>query len=169
MYLERRTRPSANHIVTQKIEDEAMRRHRAALYRVQPQVDDRPPPRQRHLRQNAKKMVQLEGAEACFGARCTACIESFVVSSTALELLCSVWAERYLEIERDNLQLLARMHEMMKKGNGVDNRRSTKPHSLNISRRRKELSRITKENQVRRFRYRCSRRIAHDLAAQRNH
>ncbi len=60
--------------------------------------------------------------------------------------------DRYAQIERDNRLLLEKMSHIMRKG-GVDNHNSTSKYakSLNKEARKKELHKITTENQVRRW------------------
>lgn len=57
--------------------------------------------------------------------------------------------DRYAQIERDNRLLLEKMSHIMRKG-GVDNHNSTSKYakSLNKEARKKELHKITMENQV---------------------
>lgn len=57
--------------------------------------------------------------------------------------------DRYAQIERDNRLLLEKMSHIMRKG-GVDNHNSTSKYakSLNKEARKKELHKITTENQV---------------------
>lgn len=63
---------------------------------------------------------------------------------------CLVQEDRYAQIERDNRLLLEKMSHIMRKG-GVDNHNSTSKYSksLNKGARKKELHKITRENQVR--------------------
>jgi hypothetical protein len=63
-----------------------------------------------------------------------------------------VAAERYAQIEHDNRILLSKMSDIMQGKNTLDNEcESAKyTHSLNREARRRELQRITAENQVRR-------------------
>mgnify|MGYP002393532339 FL=1 len=56
-------------------------------------------------------------------------------------------AERIAKITHDNRVLLKKMTEIMQK-NQLDNFNTTKPRSLNKERRKRELMRITRENQV---------------------
>lgn len=64
--------------------------------------------------------------------------------------------DRYAQIERDNRLLLEKMSHIMRK-RGVDNHNSTSQYakSLNKEARKKELNKITRENQVRRRRGWC--------------
>lgn len=57
--------------------------------------------------------------------------------------------DRYAQIERDNRLLLEKMSDIMRKG-GVDNHNSTSKYakSLNKEARKRELHKITTENQV---------------------
>lgn len=57
--------------------------------------------------------------------------------------------DRYAQIERDNRLLLEKMSHIMRKG-GVDNYNSSSKYakSLNKGARKKELHKITRENQV---------------------
>lgn len=55
--------------------------------------------------------------------------------------------ERNYEIERENIILLNRMQDILRKP--TDKKRSTEPFSMNIGYRRRQLSRITQENRVR--------------------
>lgn len=69
-----------------------------------------------------------------------------------MNLLHAPWLlqeDRYAEIERDNRLLLEKMSHIMRKG-GVDNHDSTSKYakSLNKGARKKELHKITRENQV---------------------
>lgn len=63
--------------------------------------------------------------------------------------LCLRQEDRYAQIERDNRLLLEKMSHIMRKG-GVDNHNSTSKYakSLNKGARKKELHKITTENQV---------------------
>ena len=61
----------------------------------------------------------------------------------------STQEDRYAQIERDNRLLLEKMSHIMRKG-GVDNYNSSSKYakSLNKGARKKELHKITRENQV---------------------
>jgi hypothetical protein len=82
-YMERKTRPSANHIITDAYERATMEMHRKRLADIKPSIDTgRGKPRQyKHLHKNAKREYLLE--------------------------------ERYATIERDNLHLLSKMHDIL--------------------------------------------------------
>ena len=60
-------------------------------------------------------------------------------------------AERYARIEHDNRILLTKMSEIMQGKNTLDNEceAAKYTHSLNRERRKRELQKITAENQVR--------------------
>lgn len=70
--------------------------------------------------------------------------------SFPMHVLSSAQEDRYAQIERDNRLLLEKMSHIMRKG-GVDNHNRTAQYakSLNKESRKKELHKITRENQVR--------------------
>lgn len=57
--------------------------------------------------------------------------------------------DRYAQIERDNRLLLEKMSQIMRKG-GIDNYNNTAKYSKSLNReaRKRELHKITRENQV---------------------
>ncbi len=69
--------------------------------------------------------------------------------------MCSavLFAERFARIEHENRLLLSKMSDIMQGRKGIDNEceASKYTHSLNRDARKKELQRITAENQVRGF------------------
>jgi tRNA isopentenyl-2-thiomethyl-A-37 hydroxylase MiaE len=63
----------------------------------------------------------------------------------------TMFSERYARIEHENRILLGKMSEIMQGRKGIDNEceASRYTHSLNRDIRKRELQRITAENQVR--------------------
>ena len=115
-----RAEASANKTLTKKWRRRNHARHRARLSSVRSRIDNSPPRPYAHLHVNLKKLQTEE--------------------------------ERMSQIERDNRILLNKMSRIMRQRHTLDNSnsrysaRAGKP-SLNRLKRKKELARITRENQ----------------------
>ncbi|KNC55170.1 uncharacterized protein AMSG_10782 [Thecamonas trahens ATCC 50062] len=113
-----RAEPSANRILTKRWNARNHAQHKKRLRSVRSRVDNGPPRQYLHLHLNLKKLQQEE--------------------------------ERMSQIEKDNRILLGKMSAIMRQKNTLDNRNARykrgKP-SLNRLKRKKELARITRENQ----------------------
>ncbi|KAL0217248.1 hypothetical protein RCL1_007731 [Eukaryota sp. TZLM3-RCL] len=112
-----RSIPSANKLLEKKWRERDLERHRSKLKTTRPAVDNKPPPLHRHVFENKKKH-QIE-------------------------------EERYTAIERENFRLLSQISDIMSKSNTVDNHLAfeTHPGTLHRQYRKRELERITDENQ----------------------
>jgi len=148
--MERRTRPSANHLIEQAAEAETLRKHHEAVMAAHATVDSGPPtaivagmppiaggPRVSSRPKSAARSRQQRRRPATAGA---------ARRNPKREMQ---MAERYAEIERQNLLLLTKMHDILRGPAAVDNRRKTKARSLNVEKRRRRLEKITEENHVR--------------------
>jgi hypothetical protein len=65
-YMERKTRASANHIITSAYEQRAYQLHLAKLRAVKAKIDNKPAPRPTHMVRNRKKELMMEGAWRCW-------------------------------------------------------------------------------------------------------
>ncbi|CAM9739163.1 unnamed protein product [Phaeothamnion confervicola] len=116
----RKAMPVANKACHARYMKQCQEHHRSKLASMKPTVDNTTPASMRnsHLKQNAKKQQLME--------------------------------DRYAQIERDNRILLEKMSSIMRdNAGGVDNRNDTAKYakSLNREHRKRELQKITKENQ----------------------
>lgn len=102
-----------------KYNEYCQRLHQKRLRSIKAAIDNKPPKRPSHLRKNLKREQMME--------------------------------ERYATIERENRLLLEKMSAIMQGGHGIDNK-LRKPknvgNSMNKSYRKRELQRITQENQA---------------------
>lgn len=117
MYLGRKAMPRGNRITSQKYDDYCMRLHRRRLKTIKADVDNHSPKRHAHLRRNLKREQMME--------------------------------EHYAKIERENRILLEKMSQIMQGKHGLDNicLAHKYAHSLNKNHRKRQLQRITIENQ----------------------
>jgi hypothetical protein len=60
-YMERRTRASANHIITAKYEARAYALHKEKLRSIKAAIDNKGPTRPEHLLRNRKREQMMEG------------------------------------------------------------------------------------------------------------
>lgn len=109
--------PKANKITAKKYEDYCKKLHRNRLNKIKSSIDNKAPKRHNHLRQNLKREQLME--------------------------------ERYAKIERENRILLDKMSSIMQGNHGIDNVNDSIQFakSMNNTRRKFELQRITSENQ----------------------
>ncbi|GBG27875.1 Hypothetical Protein FCC1311_040982 [Hondaea fermentalgiana] len=118
MFRGRAANPCSNKFLYAKQIEQRQKAHRERLKTMRPAIDNTPPKKPSHLTNNKKKEAQME--------------------------------EHFLKIERENRLLLEKMSYIMSQ-KALDNkneaaaRQGTK--SLNKSYRKKELQRITEENQ----------------------
>lgn len=108
-----------NQVAARKYDEYCQRLHQKRLRTIKAAIDNKPPKRPSHLRKNLKREQMME--------------------------------ERYATIERENRLLLEKMSAIMQGGHGIDNK-LRKPKnvgsSMNKSYRKRELQRITQENQA---------------------
>ncbi|KAL0218663.1 hypothetical protein P9112_004316 [Eukaryota sp. TZLM1-RC] len=109
--------PSSNKLLEQKWRQRELNLHRQKLKKMKPAIDNKPPPDHRHVFENKKKQQIDE--------------------------------ERFTEIERENYRLLGQISDIMSKSNTLDNSLSFSQHpgTLHRNYRKRELERITHENQ----------------------
>eukprot|EP00762_Andalucia_godoyi_P008362 ANDGO_07329.mRNA.1 hypothetical protein GUITHDRAFT_150959 len=115
-----RAQPIQSRVLHERWQEKQYKAHRAKLSTVKPTVDNKSPPRFRHMQLNLKR-AQVE-------------------------------EERYATIERDNRRLLQRMTDIMTLEKSDSETGMTKPGmagdgGLHRAARRRELERITAENQ----------------------
>lgn len=117
MFRGRAAQPRANKITAKKYENYCKQLHRSRLNNIKSSIDNSAPKRHNHLRQNLKREQLME--------------------------------ERYARIERENRILLDKMSSIMQGNHGIDNvNESLKfAKSMNNTRRKFELEKITLENQ----------------------
>eukprot|EP00285_Hemiselmis_virescens_P011257 CAMPEP_0173377708 /NCGR_PEP_ID=MMETSP1356-20130122/994_1 /TAXON_ID=77927 ORGANISM="Hemiselmis virescens, Strain PCC157" /NCGR_SAMPLE_ID=MMETSP1356 /ASSEMBLY_ACC=CAM_ASM_000847 /LENGTH=183 /DNA_ID=CAMNT_0014330569 /DNA_START=83 /DNA_END=631 /DNA_ORIENTATION=- len=119
MYAYRKSMPRANKHLEEKWVSHCQKLHKKRLTQMKPAIDNKPPQRFLHLDQNMKKQQMDE--------------------------------ERYSQIERDNYLLLDKMSYIMTHPQLLDEKYMGRPvtygKSLNKEYRKKELMRITEENQ----------------------
>ena len=108
-----------NQVAARKYDEYCQRLHKKRLRTIKAAIDNKAPKRPSHLRKNLKREQMME--------------------------------ERYATIERENRLLLEKMSAIMQGGHGIDNK-LRKPKnvgsSMNKSYRKRELQRITQENQA---------------------
>ena len=108
-----------NQVATRKYNEYCQRLHKKRIRNMKAAIDNKAPKRPTHMKKNLKREQMME--------------------------------ERYATIERENRLLLEKMSAIMQGGHGIDNR-LRKPDnvgtSMNKSYRKKELQRITQENQA---------------------
>ena len=108
-----------NQVAARKYDEYCQRLHQKRLRTIKAAIDNKAPKRPSHLRKNLKREQMME--------------------------------ERYATIERENRLLLEKMSAIMQGGHGIDNK-LRKPKnvgsSMNKSYRKRELQRITQENQA---------------------
>ena len=117
MFRGRKANRCANKYTYNKHIEYCQKLHRDRLRKMKPAIDNKPPKRPSHLRNNAKREQMME--------------------------------ERFSKIERENRLLLEKMSHIMQKDTmGLKNTSHAKRgKSLNNPYRKKELQRITMENQ----------------------
>ena len=108
-----------NQVAAKKYDQYCQRLHQKRIRTMKACIDNKAPTRPTHMKKNLKREQLME--------------------------------ERYAQIERENRLLLEKMSAIMQGGHGIDNR-LRKPDnvgtSMNKSYRKKELQRITQENQA---------------------
>ena len=108
-----------NQVAARKYDEYCQRLHKKRIRNMKAAIDNKAPKRPTHMKKNLKREQMME--------------------------------ERYATIERENRLLLEKMSAIMQGGHGIDNR-LRKPanvgSSMNKSYRKRELQRITKENQA---------------------
>jgi len=108
-----------NQVAARKYDEYCQRLHKKRIHNMKACIDNKAPKRPTHMKKNLKREQMME--------------------------------ERYATIERENRLLLEKMSAIMQGGHGIDNR-LRKPanvgNSMNKSFRKKELQRITQENQA---------------------
>ena len=114
-----RSQRRGNQVAQRKYDEYCQRLHQKRLRTMKAAIDNKAPKRPSHLRKNLKREQMME--------------------------------ERYATIERENRLLLEKMSAIMQGGHGIDNK-LRKPKnvgsSMNKSFRKRELQRITEENQA---------------------
>jgi hypothetical protein len=108
-----------NQVAARKYDEYCQRLHKKRIRTIKAAIDNKAPKRPSHLRKNLKREQMME--------------------------------ERYATIERENRLLLEKMSAIMQGGHGIDNRLKKPKNvgtSMNKSYRKKELQRITQENQA---------------------
>ena len=58
----RRAEPIANKYLARKEREKNLRRHKARLRHMKPDIDNKPPKKPKHLQRNLKKEQMMEGA-----------------------------------------------------------------------------------------------------------
>ncbi len=108
-----------NQVAQRKYDEYCQRLHQKRLRSIKAAIDNKAPKRPSHLRKNLKREQMME--------------------------------ERYATIERENRLLLEKMSSIMQGNHGIDNK-LRKPKnvgsSMNKTYRKRELQRITRENQA---------------------
>jgi len=108
-----------NQVAARKYNEYCQRLHKKRINNMKACIDNKPPKRPTHMKKNLKREQMME--------------------------------ERYATIERENRLLLEKMSAIMQGGHGIDNRLRRPDNvgaSMNKSFRKKELQRITQENQA---------------------
>lgn len=129
-----------------------MKMHKEKLSKVKASIDNRPPKKMAHLKRNLKREQMREGTwRSCAvailrtmpGAGMRVRLSHFVPRLTVTHRA----AERYSAIERENRILLQKMAQILRTNKTMDTINQYKARSLNREARRRELIRITHENQ----------------------
>lgn len=122
MYYARKAEPKASKLLFKKEVERRQQLHRAKLRSMKASVDNKAPRRFKHMKRNLKKEQMME--------------------------------DRFAQIEHENRILLSKMSDIMQGKNTLDNKSeaATYAHSLNRDLRKRELQRITQENQAILFR-----------------
>mmetsp|Transcript_36549 Transcript_36549/g.44106 ORF Transcript_36549/g.44106 Transcript_36549/m.44106 type:complete len:186 (-) Transcript_36549:61-618(-) len=113
----RKAMPVANRVCNERYIKKSQARHRQKLRDMRSSIDNKSPRQATHLKTKAKKNALME--------------------------------DRFAQIESENRLLLEKMSHIMRYKGGIDNENDSHryAHSLNKERRKRELQRVTKQNQ----------------------